>query len=865
MLHPESRNSLVERLESILPHVARPGRYAGGEVNAIRKDWNSVEVRFALAFPDAYEIGMSNLGLEMLYHILNAHEWIAAERVYSPWMDMEKAMRENRIPLFSLESKQPIGDFDVLGISYQYELQVTNLLTLLDLAGLPLESAERNETHPLVVIGGPCAFNPEPLADFVDAVALGDGETLAVDIAEAVRTGKREKWSRKTMLERLARIPGVYVPSLYRIKEDADGRFLGLEPIGDAPVKIQARVTPELLPEHYSDRPLVPLIEITHNRCALEIMRGCGRGCRFCNAGMVYRPVRQRPAKDVIRQAVAAVEATGRDEVSLLSLSTSDYRGLTELLTGLRQCLPERDVAISFPSLRSETFTSEMADLARGLRHTGLTLAPEAGTARLRAVINKTNSEENLYSAIKIAFERDWPHVKLYFMIGLPTETDEDLNGIVRIVGETVHLARRYGKKTITVSLSPFSPKPHTPFQWEAQDPVETLNRKMRYLKDNMHWRGVELGWRDGRTARLETILGRGDRKLGKVIRTAWENGARFDGWSEQWNPDIWDEAIRSAGVDAEEYLRARHVDEPQPWSHLSKGVSEAFLRGERQKALAESTTPDCREACAGCGLNCGPKSAALDTDEKTDCSPAEKTPDSDATLTVRVGYSKGRPVRFTSHLDVMRILMQSARRAGIRFSMTLGHHARPKIAAGPPLPLGYTSVAEYIDLTVENTEGPDDIREKLNRTLPEGFECFACAVISGKPASLSASINAADYRIDFKESVSQEAFAEAVSRFHSGSAIPCRIKDRESMLAEWVQKIDLDEGLKIRLKIGPNGSIRVEEAVRALLALPSAPDMRIQRTGLFIDRRLRAIDRRLRAIENNNDILTPLEEIQRV
>lgn len=847
-----------EKIEAILPQVTRPGRYVGNEIHAIRKDWEEMEVSFALAFPDVYEIGMSHLGLGILYHILNHFDWIVAERVYSPWIDMEEKMRESDIPLFSLESKIPICRFDVLGITLQYELQFTNVLNLLDLARIPLSSQKRVDGDPLVVGGGPSAFNPEPLADFLDAVVLGDGEEVIVEIAGMMRRAKREKWKRKDTLRALSRLEGVYVPSLHRGEYDQEGRFRRTVPVDEGVVpEVRARILDNLDLNNYPLNPLVPLIEVTHDRFSLEIMRGCTRGCRFCNAGMIYRPVRERSVDDLVKQAQEVIANTGYDEIGLVSLSTSDYRALTELLCCIRNTFKDKGVSISFPSLRPDTLTPEMADLALGLRRTGLTLAVEAGTQRLRDVINKNNREEDLLKAVEIAFLRGWRLVKLYFMIGLPTETHEDLEGLVSLVGKVVQVARQYGKREVHVSVSPFSPKAQTPFQWEPQDSLETLEDKLSFLKQRIKWREVKLTWRDPRVSSIEAVLGRGDRRMGEVIYRVWDEGGRFDAWTDLFDYDLWTEAFDNSSLSIDSYRGEICVRDPLPWDHLSKGISKSYFIQERQRAFSEKVTEDCRsKGCGGCGLMehpvcretilAGGKAVKPDSRKKSDSTFGRRTrrvQHPRVKRRVRVGYRKRAEVRFTSHLDTVRIFTRTFRRARIPLAFSQGYHAHPKIATGPPLPLGYTSLTEYMDLEVLDRV-PQHFERIVNRHLPEGFEIFESKVVSGKIPSLNGSISLASYRLVLDGSSNFQALDAHIDAFLKKNS--CRVtrwkqgKEKEVDVRQYVMEMSLkDGGIDLLMRIGPEGTAKVEEVIQVVVPHyeESPRVVSVERTGLYIEK----------------------------
>ena len=846
-----------QKIEMILPQVSRPGRYIGNELHAVKKDEESVLVRIALAFPDVYEIGMSHVGMEILYHVLNRVDWVAAERVYSPWIDMEEKMRESDIPLFSLESRKPVSLFDILGITLQYELHYTNIVNLLDLAHIPIWAKDRGEKDPLVVAGGPCAFNPEPLAEFLDAVVLGDGEEVVVEIAETIREAKRERWSRKVTLERLSRLDGVYVPSFYRTEYDSDGAFRRILPTRDeGNGEVRARILDKLTNDHYPTKPLVPMIEVTHDRFSMEIMRGCTRGCRFCNAGMIYRPVRERAVDDLIKHAQAVVSNTGYDEMALVSLSTSDYRNLSDLLCRLKDTFQGEGVSISFPSLRPETLTPEIADYAQGLRRSGLTLAPEAGSQRLRNVINKNNRDEDLFNALDIAFQRGWRQIKLYFMIGLPTETQEDLQAMVDLIGRVVSVCKRYGKKEIHVSISPFCPKPQTPFQWVAQDGLDVMEEKITFLKKKITWNEVKLSYRDPRVSQLEAILGRGDRRMAEVIYHAWKEGARFDAWSDHFDYDRWVNALGQEGLSVEASTGVRDMDVPLPWDHLSKGVSKSYLVQEWKRALAQQLNEDCRvDGCKGCGLMDQPvcrniityggknrESGIQQTKSLAYGRRIKRYHSNDFKRRVRVGYSKRDPVRYTSHLDLVRIFTRALRRARIPVALTQGYHAHLKIATGPPLAMGFTSRAEYLDLEL-NDRLPSDLKGLMNHYLPDGIRLFQSKVLLGKLPSLNESITLASYVIDADWPFGIKDMKTLVADLLMKNA--CRVRrikkgqEIELDIRPFITTLSLDgKSLRLVLRLTSRGTARVEEVVRALFPpFEEVPTVLwVERTGLYVE-----------------------------
>ncbi len=841
-------NILWRTIEKFLPEVTRPGRYAGNEIHSVHKDWERTSIHFALAFPDLYEIGMSNLGMEILYHILNRQPWIAAERVYAPWIDMEKKLRDLGLPLFSLESRKPLHEFDVLGISLQYELQYTNVLTILNLGGIPLHATEREESHPLVIAGGPCAFNPEPMADFLDAVALGDGEELVIEICRTVLESKRNHSNRKETLLELARIEGVYVPSLYR----AGTRDSRAVPVSDRiPETVTARIKAKLDPLDYPVKPLVPLIEVTHDRYSLEIMRGCTRGCRFCHAGMVYRPVRERPVEELVALAGEGIENTGYDEISFVSLSTSDYSRLPDLLACMERIFQEKRVSLSFPSLRPDTFTPEMADYASGFRRSGLTFAPEAGTQRLRDVINKNNCEEDLLRAVQTAFSKGWKQIKLYFMIGLPSETREDLQGIADLVEKTVGLARRHGSAEIHVSISPFSPKPHTPFQWEPQSSLEDLNERIRFIRMRLRkWREVKVSWRDPSVTHLETVLGRGDRALGCVIEEAWKAGTRFDAWTDLFDMERWDEAFRKCGISFENCLGEKKPGSALPWSHLSKGISEAFLLEEKERSLRSLNTDDCRTGpCNNCGILpglCGnspgaPEHAGRAVPETGTKAPGKiPLPIKPGRRTLRLAYNKGAPMRFTSHLDVLRLLTRTLRRAGVNMAYSQGFHSHPKVSAGPPLPLGYTSQCEYIDVQLEGLGY--DIAQ-INRCLPAGMEIVDSRVLPANAVSLGQIIDTACFSIMFARDMDQHKVETAIEEFLKKRKVMVLRKragkEKEIDIRQYVDRLAINgRNMQLDLLLSQSGTARVEEVFQVIFGNGIEPaHVRIERTGLFVTR----------------------------
>lgn len=599
-------NRAVERL---LPHVQKPARYTGGELNSVVKDASKVKLRYAFCFPDSYEIGMSHLGMKILYSLVNERDDAWCERVFAPWVDMEEEMRKNHVPLFALESGDALDKFDLIGFTLQYELSYSNVLNMLDLGNIPLRSKDRTSLTPIVVGGGPCACNPEPLADFFDIFLPGEGEEVTNELIDLLIEHKEKGSTKLEFLREAAKIEGVYVPAFYDVAYHEDGTIASVTAKETAPARVKKRIVSDLDSVYYPDKFVVPFVDIVHDRAVTEVFRGCIRGCRFCQAGFIYRPIREKKSETVNRQAKCLCETTGYDEVSLCSLSTSDYSQVEKLIPDMLSWAVPEKINVSLPSLRVDNFSEELMEELKKVRKSGLTFAPEAGTQRLRDAINKNVTEEEVLHTSTQAFRGGWTAVKLYFMMGLPTETLDDIAGIAELAQKVVNEFYKNPDKpkgkgvTVSVSVASFVPKPFTPFQWEPQDTMEQLVEKQKYLLENVHTHKIQVSWHQSQTSFLEGVFARGDRKLCDVIESAWRKGCKFDGWDEFFLFDKWTEAFKECGVDPSFYSnRRRDFNEILPWDHLDYGIRKEFLIAENKRAHESVTTPNCRQKCSACG-----------------------------------------------------------------------------------------------------------------------------------------------------------------------------------------------------------------------------------------------------------------------
>jgi radical SAM family uncharacterized protein/radical SAM-linked protein len=817
---------------SYLSRIQRPTRYLGREINSTYKDPGAVALRVALLFPDLYEVGMSHLGLGLLYDLLNQQEDIWAERAYAPAPDLEADLRLRGQPLSSLESGTPLRDFGFLGVTLQYELGYTNLLTMLDLGGVPLLAEARGPDDPVVIGGGPAAFNPEPVAPFFDALLLGDGEEAIVELAAVVRDWKASRGTRLELWQALERLDGVYIPAFFAMNFDENGRLREIIPRGRRQT-IHKRILEDLNQAFISPHPLVPYCQIVHDRLNVEISRGCARGCRYCQAGMVYRPVRERHPEAVAAWVETALAATGYEEVSLLSLSPGDYQALPWLLRRLMDSLSPQCVALSLPSLRADTLSPEMVAQIQRVRRTGLTIAPEAGSDRLRKVINKNLTEEEILGAARRAFEAGWQLLKLYFMIGLPTETPEDREAISSLAGKILKTAGK-GRRRLNISLSTFIPKPHTPFQWEAQAGLEESRQRLHEVKDRLSQQGIQVKWNAVAQSWLEGVFSRGDRRLAPVLMAAHRRGCRLDAWSEHLRLEPWLKAFQDAGVDSEVYLRPWEEDEVLPWAHLDVGVSREFFLEERRRAYQGWQTPDCRLAgCQNCGV-CDEsqiplKLAETPAEPSSEASPqAASAPQgfsqADRTLPpqwYRLTFAKLDDARWLSHLELIAAFYRSLRRSGLPLSFSSGFHPLPRVAFHGALPVGVESLAETLDLALAETPGESGIEEHLNRVLPPGLKILQVERLPGKrkPPHLASAI----YQVLSPKPV----FApEKAARFLAQDEVwVTRQRPKQAKLVEMRRLVSSVEvvnsrEVKITINVAEKDNLKVTEIIDAIFDL---------------------------------------------
>ena len=837
---------------TILPFINKPGRYLGHEYNVTTRSWPEAQLHCALIFPDLYEIGMSHQGLQILYHILNSRPGILAERCYCPDIDVEKLLVEGNLPLTSLETGHELRDFDILGITLPYELCYTNILTILHLAGIPFTAAERDETHPLILGGGSCSLNPEPVADFFDAVLLGDGEEAIVEIANEVLRAKEANLSKADLLVRLAGIDGIYVPSLFRPEYDEHGRITAIIKSQDAR-DIRRRILPDLDRTDHLLNPLVPHAKIVHDRLGIEIARGCTRGCRFCQAGITYRPVRERSTEQIMDLARCGIANSGFEELALLSLSTGDYSCLEQLLPELMDTFAAGFVSVSMPSMRVGTLTPAVMDQVKRVRKTGFTLAPEAGSERLRQVINKGISEEDLLTTCRDAFSLGWNIMKLYFMIGLPTETREDIEAIADLARKTKQEGDRSGRgrRQINISVGTFVPKPHTPFQWERQITIEESRERINRLREIIPHKGCKLKWHDPSMSFLEGVFSRGDRRLASLLQAAWKNGARLDAWSDHFNLGLWRKAAEDCGLNMEDYLRKREMTEILPWQHLHSGVELSFLQTELENAHRLVYTPDCRyHGCRECGV-CDfksirpivhdkekPGNVTAAIEERSAMMATGKTlVTDDLHLKYLVTYQRLGDICYLGHLEILQLIFRALRRAGITTNFSQGFNPSPKISFGPALPVGMESLAEYFIMDLP-APLPDPKRTALllDAKLPEGLTIQDISLHSGRIPQDT--INT--YRVVLPEGLTEEE-ERLLEAFRAADHVPV-IRDRKGKSKEidirpLIRGIEIEGNDTIILRIISRAGIPGVKVLEAMQYITGRNEARIlaahmQKTG---------------------------------
>lgn len=781
--------------QPFIHEVEKPARYLGGEYLSVKKDWDTTPVRVALTFPDLYEIGMSHMGMKILYSILNKHDDILAERAYCPWLDMEARLREHQLPIYSLESTRPLQDFDVLGFSLQYEMTYTNVLTMLDLSGLPIHNHARDfQQHPLILAGGPCAVNPEPMSAFIDAFVVGDGEEIFPKISRTFVQMRNAGASRTEILIALAQLGGVYCPELYETEEeDFTGFTIVSKPkYAGVPETVRRTMVENINDYPYPDDSPVPTTEAVFDRTTMEIARGCTEGCRFCQAGMIYRPVRERDPEQIIETVLRSIDKAGYDESSLTALSTADFSCVSPLVKQLMQRLKEKRVSLSVSSLRAYGLTGDLLDEISDVRNTSLTFAPEAGTQRMRDVINKNITEADIAQSAHNIFARGWRKMKLYFMIGLPTETDEDVAGIIETAHRMLEIAQQYYKRwrmvNVTASVSSFVPKPHTPFQWCQMDDLNAIQRKQTLLLELSKKYKVGLKWHEALISHIEGVVSRGDRKVAKVIETAWRNGTRFDGWSQGLRYDTWLEALESCGIDKYTYFRTIPLDSKLPWGHIHVGIEPKFLQQEYKRAVKDRLSPPCGKpfrakvhhtnlieheaderklVCYSCGVACDMKLMRderkdylikLDAIDKPDVLPdpepgevrkpkLEKFEQGEA-FTYRASYTKAGRSQYLGHTDLIRALPRIVRRAGLAAYYSQGYHPKPIMSFGPALSLGTPSFGEWLDFDLVEDLPAAEVLERLNAVCPEGIHFTSVSKADSSTPNLAKYINGADYLV---------------------------------------------------------------------------------------------------------------------
>ncbi len=819
----------ITTIQDILPLIEQPSRYLGSEINTIKKDHSKVKLRFALAFPDLYEIGTSHFGLQILYHILNLHHEIAAERVFAPGTDMEAHLKSSGIPIMSLESHKPLDQFDIIGFSLLYELNYTNILTMLELANIPFFARQRDVSHPFVIAGGPCTCNPEPVADFFDAIVVGDGENVIIKMSHAWLTWKTSgKSDKETLLRMWSHIEGVYIPVFFKPKYDENG-FQTLVPGFSDYKTVKRAVVNDLNNAVFPDAPIIPYGKPVHDRLRIEVSRGCTRGCRFCQAGMIYRPVRERSLETLLSLSDACVASTGYEDMSLLSLSTGDYECIVPLMERLMARYKSRRMAVSLPSLRAGTLSPALMQLVKRVRKTGFTIAPEAGSQRLRDVINKNITKKEIADTVRDAFGLGWRVIKLYFMVGLPTENDNDLQAIVDLVKMLRKIKGSNGQRgTLNVSVATFIPKSHTPFQWSSQISLTESKQKIRRLQKNLTMPGIQFKFQNPEASMLEGLWARGDRSLGRLLLNAYRKGCKFDGWSDKFNYQLWQEAFCDESVDIDFYTtRLRDTTEPLPWDHIDAGVTKDFLKSELLKAEHGEYTVDCRSGdCNSCGV-CDfeiiePKVFDICEEGTVKIFSADGVKET-FYKTLKISFSKRGQAKYFGHLEQVKIFLRAIQRAGIPVKFSEGFHPKPKISFEDPLPIGLESLNEIFYLSVRGDVKPKNIIDRLNKHLPRGLSVFHCQLAPAK--SLCKASMSSTYMVTKKDG------------FFDAKELKCFAKRRELVVTRAgpkgkIKTIDLKKmvlniklfapnKLQMTLRTEPGRTVRPFEVIEKIFSLP--------------------------------------------
>jgi len=825
----------MKNLEEILKDVEKPGRYLGGEWNQIKKDPSSVQTKVALVFPDLYEVGMSYLGQKILYSLLNDNPKILAERVFAPWIDFEQKLRSEKIPLYSLENKIPLDEFDILGFSLLYELNYSNILTILDLARIPVFSSDRSLDHPLVMAGGPAVFNPEPVADVFDLFLIGDGEEAFLEILEKFGSLRKDSKDKSDLLKEMAKTSGVYVPSLYNTYLPDSAHLLAVKPEQDAPLNILKRVLYPFHEAHFPEKIVVPDVKVIFDRVSVEVARGCSQRCRFCQASSVYFPPRVKSPSYVLNTILNSLKLTGYDDTSLASLSISDYPYLGPIVDALMEKLAEKKISLSLPSLRPKGLSSNIVESIIKVRKTGFTLVPEAGTDRLRRVINKKMEDDDIRKASQNAFSQGWRLLKMYFMVGLPTEKDEDLEGIVNLIQEVVRIGQKILKSApqINLSVSSFIPKPHTPFQWLRMEDESNLREKYRFLESKLRrYPSVKLKGHPLKNAILEAVFSRGDRKLNRVLHQSWRGGARFDSWNDLFRFQTWEKGFEQEHLDYHLYLSSINTDTRLPWDHVDTGVKKSFLLEELNKARKEEYTPSCLDdscgTCQGCVF---PHLLERTFTEEVKIEPSQEIPfgkELEEVVRYRVFYSKRQSARFISHIDVSNTIQRAFRRAGIRVVHTKGFHPKMSISYLPALPLGMEGRAECFEFKSRFLFKEDEFISLMNSCLPSGIRILGLERREGIKSTLNKEIETLVYSVDLKSREMMSAMRDQTERILSDSDYYSRIEKRvkESLTKIHVESIqekaiDRKEGkLFLHLKHSLQKSIRPQEIVENIFGL---------------------------------------------